>query len=294
MNKDILTYLNPENLLKLKDCKIISEMVARGVITGQHKSSMTGSNVEFSEYREYSYGDSLRNIDWKVFAKKEKLYIKKQVEETNLSAYLILDVSGSMKYKSDGISKYEYAVMLASSVLYLLINQRDLTGLILFNKGITKIINLNNKKEQIFRILNEMLNNEPEDVTDFSELLDTFQPLLKKRALFIIVSDFLSNFKSIVNFIVALKKSKNDVYCFHILDKTEIEGPNQDAVYVDIESGERINIDYKYILKDYKKEIQDYLNSIKFKLNSNKIAYSLFQTDEPFVLQLRHFIKKLI
>lgn len=293
INININKYLNPENLLKIKDCKIISEMVARGVITGKHKSSATGSNIEFSEYREYTYGDSLRNIDWKVFAKKDKLYIKKQVEETNLNAYLIVDISASMNYKSNGVSKYEYSIMLAGAIIYLLIMQKDLTGLILFNNGIKKIVNLNNKNEQIFRILTEMLDSPPQNNTDFTQLLNSFHPLLKKRSLFIIISDFLSDFDKIVNFTVALKKSKNDIYCFHVLDKTEIDGPQHDAVYTDMETGEKIDIDYKYIKNDYKKYFDYYLNTLKYKFNSNKISYCLYPTNENFVLQLRRFLDKI-
>lgn len=293
MRNNIDEYLNPENLLKLKDCKIISAMVARGVISGKHKSLLSGLNIEFSEYREYSAGDSLRHIDWKAYAKKDKLYVKKYIEDSNLNAYIVLDISNSMRYSSNNISKYEYSIMLISALAYLLVMQQDLVGLILFNKDTQKIINLSNKKEQIFRILNELLITNPSEITNFSNLLESFQPLLKKRALFIVISDFLSNFESIINFTLSLKKSKNELYCFQILDKSEIEGVQEDAVYIDMETSEKLDIDYSHYIEDYKKIFKNYITELKSKFNKEKILYQLFRTDENFVFPLRKFLSKL-
>ncbi|HPQ18514.1 MAG TPA: DUF58 domain-containing protein [bacterium] len=286
-------YLNPENLIKLKDCQIIARLVAKGVITGKHRSLVSGINLEFNEYREYAIGDSLRNIDWKAYARKDKLYIKKYIEETNLSSYIVLDISKSMAYKTASISKYEFSIMLASALAFLLILQRDLTGLILFNEEIKKIINLSNKKEQIFRLLNELLEHRPAEKTNFGELLNSIQPLLKKRTLFIVISDFLSNINEILNFIIALKKAKNEVFCFHILEPTEINGPTEDGIYFDLETNERLNIDCKYIQREYKNYFENYIKEIKAKFNLEKIYYQLFNSSEDFVLPLRFFLDKL-
>ena len=167
MATDYRQYLQPETVSKLKGMELRARMVVEGFIAGLHKSPYHGFSVEFAEHRQYMPGDDVHDIDWKVYAKTDRYYIKQYEEETNLKGYLLLDCSASMKYRSgDRLTKFDYAGMLCGALSYMMLSQRDATGLVTFDDSIRKYIPPRSKQGHLHLLLREIANCEPSDATD--------------------------------------------------------------------------------------------------------------------------------
>ncbi len=202
----ISKYLDPELLAKLSAMEVKSRAAVEGMIEGLHKSPVKGFNVEFSEYRQYVPGDSLRDIDWKVYARTDKYYIKEHEEETNLSGYVIMDTSGSMSYKGSGkTSKLDYAATLAASLSYLMLRQQDSVGLVTFAEGVRRIIRPKTGMPHLKVICNELEMTKPENTTSIGESLDAVGQIMRKRGVFIIFSDLMDNAELVIVNCVSLK-----------------------------------------------------------------------------------------
>src|SRR5574344_542304 len=232
--EDYRKYLLPENLAKIDNLELIARLVVEGFITGLHRSPYHGFSVEFAEHRQYRPGDEIRRLDWKVFARSEKYYIKQFEEETNLRAMLVVDSSASMKYASKGnISKYEYATYLAASLAYLLINQRDAVGLSLYDTDIRHFMPMKSKQSYLSELIKMLANGMEEAKNENSAkdekpgtaavALDEIAERLGRRGLVVIISDFFDNIHDILKAISHFRHKNQDVIVFHILDPREVD-----------------------------------------------------------------------
>ncbi len=255
MNKD--DFLNPEFIAKLERFDIRARLIVEGFITGLHKSPFHGFSVEFLEHREYLPGDPIKHIDWKVYGKSDKYFIKKFEEETNLKAYILLDCSKSMAFTSQKINKLEYAKTLASALSYLMINQQDAVGLLSFSREIHRYIPPRSAKPHLNTIFQEMDALVAHDITKTSNVLHNLAERIKKRGLIILISDLLDDAEEIMSGLQHFRHHKHEVVVFHILDTQELNFKyNKKTRFVDMETGEEIVTHPWEIKKPYLEKIK--------------------------------------
>ncbi len=294
--KDITKYLDPSVISKLKTLELKARSVVEGFKVGLHRSPFHGFSVEFSEHRPYMQGDPLKNIDWKVFAKSEKFVIKQFEEETNLLCHIFVDASKSMNFKHTGkISKLEYAVTLAASFAYLMIDQQDAAGLAVYSDKIHSYNPPKANKVYLKTLLTILNNVKATGATSTSKCLDSIAEKIKKRGLTIIISDFFDDPNSILSALKHLHYKKNEVIVFQILDPAERDfGFDRDSVFVDMETGDELTTQPHQIQKAYKQAMKDYLSKIKNDCLNYGIEYNLIDTGQSFEKALlSYFMKRL-
>ena len=270
-----------------------AKQVVEGFLTGLHKSPYHGFSVEFSEHRLYNTGESSRNIDWKLFARTDKLFTKKYEEETNLRAHLILDTSKSMAYTSGGVSKLEYGSYLLAALSYLMIRQQDAAGVVLFDENIRSFIPPKSIPSHLNTLLNTLDIDSPGEDTRIEPVLHEMAERIKKRGLVIIISDLFDDPENIMNGLKHFRHSKQEVILFHILDRNELEFDfNTRTKFVDMESGEEITTDPWHVKNEYKnliKGLQDYYRS---ECRLNLIDYVPLFTDDSLDKGLSEYFNK--
>ena len=286
--------LDPLIVSKLKSLELKARFVVEGFKAGLHKSPYHGFSVEFSQHRPYMQGDVIRNVDWKVFAKTEKYFVKQYEDETNLAANIILDCSKSMSYNSgNNISKFEYGVILAASLAFLLIDQQDAVGLKLFSDEIKISIPAKSSRTHLMEILTRLNNAEPIGKTEIGKNLNTIASKITKRGLTIIISDFFDEIESIIPSIKRIHFNKNEIILFQILDPVEINfGFGSDRKFVDMETGEKISTQPFQIQKAYQDAMRSFIEKIKNESLSMGIEYNLITTDLPFDRALLNYFTK--
>ncbi len=286
-------YLKPKTVATLSSIALRARLVVEGYIIGNHRSPYHGFSVEFAEHRAYGLGDEIRHIDWKLFGKTDRLYVKRYEEETNLRAHLILDTSKSMLYKSGDISKLLYANTLAASLTYLMLSQQDAVGLVQFSDKIDMFIPPKAKPSQLNTILKQLNDEKAGDDTKIESVLHEMAERINKRGLVILISDLLDNPKAIINGLKHFRHKKQEVIVFHILDRKELEFDfNTRARFVDMESEEEIITEPWHIKSNYTKLINDIKKKFKKECREYLIDYIPIFTDQNLDKSITEYLKK--
>ena len=286
-------YLNPNIVNQLDNLYLKAKLIVEGFMSGLHKSPYHGFSVEFSEHRPYGKGDEIKNIDWKIWGKTDKYYIKRFEEETNLTCHLFIDSSKSMQFKSNKISKFEYAKITAAALSYLMIQQRDALGLCIFDSKIQKKISPKSNKAHLNTILSIMEKIKIGNDTNIAPVLNFAADKIKKRGLIIILSDLLDEPKKIIESLKHFKYNNNEVLVFHILDQQEIKlDYNEHTIFEDLETKEQISTEPWHIQKSYALEIKNFIDYYKRECLINKISYNLVTTNKQVDYILREFLNK--
>ncbi len=287
-------YFDPAVLNKLTSLELKARLVVEGFMVGLHKSPYHGFSVEFSEHRFYNQGDPLKNIDWKVYAKSEKFFVKRYEEETNLICHVILDVSKSMNYKYEGeVTKLEYGSVLAASLIYVMLQQKDSIGLALYSDRIETFLTPKSTKIYLKTLLKSLDSINPSNKTQTSGCLHTIAEKIKKRGLVIVISDFFDEPGSVVTALKHFHFQKNEVVVFHVLDPVEKNFSfGNDAVFVDKETGEEMTTQPYQIQKSYQKAMDNFIDKIKTDCINSKIDYNLVETTTPYDKALLSYFKK--
>lgn len=291
---DYRKYLDPETIAKLGNIEMKARLVVEGFITGLHRSPYHGFSVEFAEHRQYRQGDEIRHIDWKVFARTNKYYVKQFEEETNLRSMIAVDASASMKYSSKGIiSKFEYASYLAASLALLMIKQRDAVGLCTYDTDIKNFLPPNSKPSYISEILKTLETTSPANETGTANSLNLLAERIKRRGLVIIISDLFDNPESVLNGLKHFRHKKHEVIVFHTLDPREIDfNLGRAATFKDMETGEEI-ISQPYQMRiSYQNAVKEFIETIKKECRNHNIDYNLIDTSMPFDKALRDYLTK--
>ena len=220
---DLKKYLQPKVLSTINNLEFLAKLIVEGFITGLHKSPFHGFSVEFSQHRPYMQGDSLRYVDWKVFARSDRYYIKQFEEETNLRCYLLFDVSKSMTYSSGELTKLHYGSVLTASLAYLMLKQRDATGLVMFDEIIQQILPAKSVPVYIKDIIHALNIVKPGIDTNITNALHTIAEKIKRRGLVILISDLLDDPESILSGMKHLRYNNHEIIVFHIMDDQEID-----------------------------------------------------------------------
>ena len=270
-----------------------AKMVVEGYIIGQHRSPYHGFSVEFAEHRSYEPGDEVRHIDWKLYGKTNRLYVKRYEEETNLRAHLILDTSKSMDYTSGRVSKLQYGSYLLAALSYLMIRQQDAAGVVLFDESIRSFIPPKSNPSHLNTLLNVLDVNTPGTDTKIEPVLHEMAERIKKRGLVIIISDLFDEPDNIINGLKHFRHSKQEVILFHILDRNELEFDfNSRTKFVDMESGEELTTDPWHVKNDYKNLIENLQEYYKNQCRLNLIDYVPLFTDDSLDKGLNEYFNK--
>ncbi|MCF6156314.1 MAG: DUF58 domain-containing protein [Candidatus Brocadia sp.] len=284
---------DPVTLSKITNMELRAKLLVDGVLTGIHKSPYKGSSIEFLEHKEYSPGNEVKHIDWKVLAKTDKYYIKQFEEETNLKCYIFIDSSGSMGYKSTGISKFEYAATLTASLAYLLLKQSDLVGLISFSDKVLQYIPPRSRLTHLHVLLNALTELKTAGKSNASAILNEFVEKIGRRSLIIIISDFFDNTKKILHQLKYFQFKKNEIILFHILDPYELTFPFETITFFEsMEDERRVLADPQSIKERYLSEINRFLEQFKQSCFENHIAYWLIDTSTPLDQALIKFLAR--
>ena len=285
--------MTPELLSKLQNLSIKAKYVVEGFMIGLHKSPYHGFSVEFSEHRPYGIGDEVKHIDWKLWSKTNKYYVKQFEEETNLKANIILDQSNSMDYGSDDSNKFEYAKILAASFAYILIKQQDAVGLSLFNETINKLIPPRSVPSHLNILLSNMENAKPSKKTNIANALHYSAEGISKRGLVIVISDLMDDSSKIINGLRHLRHKGHEVIVFHIIDRNESTfNFNERVKFIDNETAEAITTDPWHIAKDYIQLFDKFCQTLKAGCRQNRIDYIPLHTDEPLDTALTELLVK--
>jgi|UniRef100_A0A7C6EDJ4 uncharacterized protein (DUF58 family) len=286
-------FLLPEVIAKLRRIDLKARLVVEGFLTGLHRSPFKGFSVEFAEYRQYMPGDELKRIDWKVYAKTDRFYIREYQEETNLRAYLLLDTSGSMSYASDKISKLEYASYLAASLAYLLLKQKDSVGLVPFDTKIKKYIPPRQSGAHLSVLLATLDKIQPGGETDLAQTFHQLAEKIYRRGLVIILSDLFDAKEKVLKALRHFRHRKHEVLVFQILDRNEIDFAfSAPLVLKDLETAKELTIDPRPIRKEYQKTFEDFFNDFRRRCRESRIDYHLITTDMPFDRALFAYLAK--
>jgi len=291
-------YLDPAAIARIKHLGLAARLVVEGLYAGQHRSPHRGFSVEFAEHREYTPGVDPRHLDWKILAKRDKLYIKQYEEQTNLRCFLLVDASASMGYQHTGeLTKLQYACYCAASLAYLMQSQHDAFGLITFDRAIEQFVPARQGKAHLSVILDHLDKLEPRGETDLAAALDQLAERIKRRALIVVISDFFGasdqNASDIIRALGRLRHKKNEVIALHTLDRAELEFPFRDASQIeDIETGVKIDADAEAIRSHYLEQLQKYLDAMRTGCVSNGIEYALGDTTEPFDAFLSRYLSR--
>ncbi len=284
---------DPVALSKIANMELRARLVVDGVLSGIHKSHYKGSSIEFLEHKEYSPGDEIKHIDWKALAKTDKYYIKQFEEETNLKCYIFLDTSGSMGYKSTGISKFEYASTLAASLAYLLLKQSDLVGLISFSEKALHYIPPRSRLTHLHILLNALKEIKIAGKSNASAVFSEFLEKIGRRSLIIIISDFFDDTEKIIRQLKYFQFKKNEVILFHILDPYELTFPFETITYFEsMEDDRRILADTKSIKDRYLSGINRFTEQLRQSCFESQIDYRLIDTTTPLDQALINFLAR--
>ena len=285
-------FLQPSVLAGISGLELVAKTVVDGFVAGLHRSPDFGFSQEFAEYRAYSPGDDLRSVDWNVYARTERLYLKRYRGETNSLLTILLDASNSMQFGSHGVNKMDYARYLAASLFYLAIHgQRDAAGLITFDDEIRNYIRPSTRQGQLHRLLAGLEQAEARARTDFSKPMRYFQELLKRRGIVLIVSDFWESPESIVSTIEPLRFHGNEVVLFHVLDPEDVHPKlNGPAILVDMETQQHLEVTPDYTKNEYREKIAAHLTDLRDRTQAAGMGYYLLMTDRPLDDALREYL----
>jgi len=228
MAEDYRKYLDPKVLMKISQLDLKARLIVEGFISGMHKSPFHGFSVEFAQHREYVPGDDVRHIDWKVWSKSDRLYIKQYEEETNLRAYILLDMSESMKYGSpDHMNKFDYASCVAASLAFLLLRQQDAVSLTLFDTEVRTHVPPSGHPAQLKTMLSEVVGTSPERKTELGHIFAELAEKITRRGVIVIISDLFASVDGIIKGIQQFRHRRHDVIVFQVLDEFELTFPFQ-------------------------------------------------------------------
>jgi uncharacterized protein (DUF58 family) len=273
---------DPQTLSRLSRLQLRARLVVEGVISGLHRSPYHGFSVEFAQHREYSQGDELRYLDWKVFGRSDRFYVKEFEEETNLKAYLLLDASDSMTYRSGELSKLEYGAVVAASLAQLMLRQRDAVGLALFNDRVQRYLPPRGVASHFTQMLEELESPATAPKTDLAATFHELAERIKRRGLIIVISDLFGPPEQALLGLRHFRHRKHEVIVFHVLDRHEIDFPFDDLTRFDGLEGEpELLVDPHAVRAEYLREFGVFVDALQRGCREIDVDMVRMPTDQP-------------
>ncbi|MBI9019268.1 MAG: DUF58 domain-containing protein [Phycisphaerae bacterium] len=294
MKTDNRKYLDPVVLSKLGNMEMVARGAVEGFFTGLHPSPFHGFSVEYSDHRAYQQGDELKFLDWKVFGRSDKLYIKRFHQETNLTANILLDSSKSMSFAGEtNVSKLDYGSYLTAALTYLLLGQADSVSLTLFAEKITQRVPPQSRRSHLSHILTALTNNKPGGPTALADALHWQANISSRKGIIILISDMLDDLDEIFEGLAHLKHQKQDIIIFHTLDRQELALDYRGLVqFEDMESDQVCRTYADSVQVEYQKKVQEFIDNVNDYANRHQIDYCLLDTSEPLDKALMAYLHK--
>jgi uncharacterized protein (DUF58 family) len=285
-------YLRPEVIRQVARLDLRAKFIVEGFLTGLHGSPFQGFSVEFSEHRKYVAGDDPKDLDWNVYAKTGKYYIKKYRAETNMTGFLVMDLSRSMGYTyRQELTKFEYAICLAAALAYLMIHQQDPVGLVTFDTQLRTVLPPKSKRTQLGTMLSVLANLQPTGETDVANALFRVAGLTRSKSLVMVFSDLLTDPQPVIQSLYRLRHAGHEVILFHILDEAEVHFPFTGLVeFEDPESEDRIEVDARGIREDYLSSVNEFREMYKRECGLADVDYVPMDTSIGFDKALLEYL----
>jgi len=285
-------YLRPEVIRQVSRLDLRAKFIVEGFLSGLHASPFQGFSVEFSEHRKYVPGDDLKDLDWNVYAKTDKYYLKKFQAETNVTGYLVMDLSASMAYTyRQELTKFDYAICLAAALGYLMIHQQDPVGLVTFDTRIQTSLPPRSKRTQLGTILSVLANLKPSGATEIAGCLHQLASMIRGKSLVMIFSDLLTEPEPVLQALHHLRHRGHEIILFHILDEAEVHFPFEGLIeFEDVETPEKLTIDAKGMRGDYLEAIRSFQAHYRAECAKANIDYVAMDTSVSFDKALMEYL----
>lgn len=285
-------YLKPEVINQIKRLDLRAQFVVKGFLQGLHASPFHGFSVEFSEHRKYTAGDDPKDIDWLVYAKTDKFYVKKFEAETNITGYLVMDLSRSMGYTyRQELSKFDYSVCLAAALCYLMIYQQDPVGLITFDEKVRDSLPPRSKRTQLGNLLSHLSRLEPTGQTDIANSITQIAAMLRHRSLVMIFSDLLTDPEPVIHSLRVLRHGGHDVILFHVLDEAEVRFPFDGVIeFEEPETEEKVQVDATGYRREYLAEVEAFRDEYRRECFQTGVDYVELDTSMQFDKALMEYL----
>jgi len=297
----ITKYLDPAVVSHLGNMELKARLIVEGYIAGLHRSPYHGFSVEFAEYRQYMQGDNIRDIDWKVYGKTDRYYMKVFEEETNLKATILLDKSGSMGFPASSdaggglVNKLTYGGLLAASLSYLMIRQQDAVGLCLFDEMIRELTPHRSVRKHLFYVLSALERLEPGEKTKISPTLHGIAERVKRRGLVVLISDLMDRPDDVLMGLKHFRHRGHEVIVFHVLDPRELDLDYRDEVeFQDMETGRKLRVEPAFLKDEYSRDVRNWIDDLDRGCKSHQIDYNLLSTATPFDQALTAYLNKRV
>lgn len=292
-DEKVRQFLDPEVVSKLRNMELRARLVVEGFIQGLHRSPYHGFSVEFAEYRQYMPGDAPRFVDWKVYAKTDRYYVKVFEEETNLKGVILVDKSASMGFSSNGITKLRWGSLFAAALGLLMLKQQDAAGLVLFDEQIREYLPPRSVRGHLYEILKRLEKAQPSDKTRISPALHAMAERLRRRGLVVLISDLFDDPDAILNGLKHFRHRQHEVLVFHILDDLERTfNFKEEARFVDMETGKEIRSQPWFVRGAYQDRVDQWISDLQRRCREHRIDYVPLTTSTPFDLALLSYLNK--
>jgi len=292
---DVRNLLSPEILRQISPLTIASRQVMEGSVAGAHRSPYKSFSVEFADHRPYVRGDDTRHLDWRLYGRSERYYVKQYEAETNMRVYILLDCSKSMSFRSPraALTKYEYACHLAAALGFIVVQQTDAVGLVLFDEGVRELVAPRSGLGHLREMIERMAAVDPTKGTDSALALHSVAEAARRRALLIVLSDLLDEPEAVTQAIAHFRHRRHDVVVFQILDDHELQFPYaQTALFEDMETGERLRLSPKAIAAEYRAAVAALVEGYRKACFDCGADYRLVDTSRPHTLALREYLAR--
>ncbi len=284
-------FLHPEAIRRITRLDLRARHIVEGFLSGMHRSPYFGQSVEFLQHREYTFGDDLRYVDWKVWAKQDRFYVKQFEEDTNLRCMLLCDVSGSMRYGRGALNKYEYGCTVAACLAYLLLRQQDSVGCVAFDEQPRTIVPLRTKRTHLDAIIQAMDVSEPRDKTGIFPVLRMVAETYPRRGMVVLVSDLLVERPGLLRGLKLLRSRGHDVMVFHVMDDDELDFPFTGPTrFEGLESDDLLRCNPRALRQGYLDALAEYLEEVRHGCVANKVDYRLLRTSQPLDAALAAYL----
>ncbi|MDY0165412.1 MAG: DUF58 domain-containing protein [Thermoguttaceae bacterium] len=290
---DSRKYLDPKVLSRLSGLALRARLVVEGYVSGVHRSPFHGFSVEFAEHREYAPGDDLRYLDWKIFGRTDKYYLKQFEEETNLACHLLVDTSESMTYQSQAaaMSKLDYACCAAASLAYLILHQQDSVGLVTADRGIRTLVRPSTNPSHIEQLITVMENAVPAPKTSLGPIFHELAGRCDKRGIVIVLSDLFDNVDAMVKGLKHLRHRRHEVVLMHVLDPAELDFPfEQTTLFRGLEREQEAIVEPRALRRAYLEEFDAYIRRLKHACRAHRMDYVQLRTDQSLEVVLSSYL----
>ena len=291
MTRDSKTFLHPEAIKRIARLDLRARYVVEGFLSGMHRSPYFGQSIEFRQHRQYTYGDDLRYVDWKVWAKQDRYYVKQFEEETNLRCTLLVDVSGSMRYGKGPMNKYEYGCSIAASLAYLLLRQQDAVGCVAFDDAVRMTVPLRTKRNHLDSIIQAMEICSPRNKTNLYQILRNVAENYPRRGLMVLVSDLLVQREGLFQGLRLLRSRGHDILIFHVLDDDELDFPFTGPTrFEGMETADQLRCNPRALREGYLTALDGYLEEVRLGCTRHQADYVQLRTSQPLDAALAAYL----